>query len=114
MPNVIKMKQSSVAAKVPTTGQLSLGELAINTTDGKLYLKKNVTGVESIIDVTAPDLTAATGVLAIANGGTGASTLAGAQAALASDIDEVFSGFNCGAAATTFFDLQIDFGSATL
>lgn len=53
MANTIKVKQSSVAAKVPTTAQLALGELAINTTDGKLFLKKNVGGVESIVDVTS-------------------------------------------------------------
>ena len=44
-------KRSSVAGKVPTTAQLGLGELAINTTDGKLYLKKSVNGVESVVDV---------------------------------------------------------------
>ena len=34
MAQVIKVKQSSVAGKVPTTAQLQLGELALNTTDG--------------------------------------------------------------------------------
>lgn len=53
MANTIKHKQSAVASKVPTTAQLSLGELAINTYDGKLFLKKNVSGVETIIDVAA-------------------------------------------------------------
>lgn len=53
MANTVKLKQSAVAGKVPTTGQLDLGELAINTNDGKLFLKKNVGGVESIVDVTA-------------------------------------------------------------
>lgn len=33
----IKIKRSSVSNKVPTTSQISLGELAVNTTDGKLY-----------------------------------------------------------------------------
>lgn len=36
---------------VPTTSQIQLGELAINTYDGKLYLKKNVSGTESIVQV---------------------------------------------------------------
>ena len=53
MANTIKVRQSSVASKVPTTTQLALGELAINTYDGKLFLKKNVSGVESIVDVTS-------------------------------------------------------------
>lgn len=53
MANTVKMKQSAVAGKVPTTAQLALGELAINTVDGKLFLKKNVSGTETIVDVTA-------------------------------------------------------------
>ena len=43
----LKMKRSAVAGKVPTTGQLDLGELAVNTHDGKLYLKRD-NGSESI------------------------------------------------------------------
>jgi hypothetical protein len=53
MAQVIKVKQSSVAGKVPTTTQLQLGELALNTTDGKLYFKKNVSGIESVVTVSA-------------------------------------------------------------
>ena len=60
MANILKHKQSSVAGKVPLTTDLSLGELAINTRDGKLYLKKNVSGVETIVDVTAGGLLPAT------------------------------------------------------
>lgn len=37
---------------VPTTAQLQLGELAINTFDGKLYLKRN-NGTESIVEIGA-------------------------------------------------------------
>lgn len=53
MANTIKHKQSSVAAKVPLTTDLSLGEVAINTTDGILYFKKNVSSVESIVALSA-------------------------------------------------------------
>lgn len=53
MAQVIKVKQSSVAGKVPTTTQLQLGELALNTTDGKLYFKRNVSGTESVVTVSA-------------------------------------------------------------
>lgn len=53
MSQQILIKRSSVAAKVPTTAQLSLGELAVNTYDGKVYLKKNVLGTESIVEVGA-------------------------------------------------------------
>lgn len=37
MANKIKLKQSSVSGKVPTTTDLDLGELGINTYDGKLF-----------------------------------------------------------------------------
>jgi len=37
----IELKRSSVPNKVPTTGQLDYGELAINTYDGVVYLKKS-------------------------------------------------------------------------
>lgn len=47
----IKLKRSAVAGKVPTTADLELGELAINTTDGRLYTKRRVSGVDSIVDV---------------------------------------------------------------
>jgi hypothetical protein len=56
LANTIKMKQSAVASKVPLTTDLSLGELAINTNDGKLFLKKNVSSVESIVEVSADKL----------------------------------------------------------
>ena len=52
MANTIQLRRSATANAVPTTAQLALGELAINTYDGKLYLKKNVSGVESIVEVT--------------------------------------------------------------
>lgn len=51
MANTIKHKQSAVAAKAPVTTDLGLGELAVNTYDGKLYLKKNVSGTETIVEV---------------------------------------------------------------
>lgn len=60
MANKFKLKQSSVAGKVPATTDLDLGELAINTNDGKLFLKKKVGTTETIVDVTAAGLSAAT------------------------------------------------------
>lgn len=57
MPNTLLVKRTTVAGRVPTTAQLAAGELAVNVTDGKLYLKKSTSGVESIIDVTSAALT---------------------------------------------------------
>lgn len=51
--NTVKLKRSSVQGKVPVVSDLQLGELAVNTYDGKLYLKKNVGGTESIVDVSS-------------------------------------------------------------
>ena len=50
MANVIKVKRSAVAGKIPATTDLQLGELAINTFDGKLFIKKN-DGTESIVEL---------------------------------------------------------------
>lgn len=44
MSNTIKVKQSSVAGKVPLTTDLVEGQLAINTADEKLY-SKNSSGI---------------------------------------------------------------------
>ena len=44
----ILIRRSNVAGKVPTTAQLELGELAVNTTDGKIFLKKSSSLGESI------------------------------------------------------------------
>ena len=53
--STIKLRRSSVAGRIPTTAQLDLGEIAINTADGKLYFKKYdaVANTESIVDVSA-------------------------------------------------------------
>lgn len=37
MASLIKIKRSSVQGKTPTTGDITAGELALNTRDGKLY-----------------------------------------------------------------------------
>lgn len=50
MANIVRMKRSAVASKVPTTADLALGEIAINTFDGKVYIKKD-NGTASIVEV---------------------------------------------------------------
>lgn len=47
--NVVKLKRSAVAGRVPATTDLALGEIALNTYDGRVYLKKSVASVESIV-----------------------------------------------------------------
>jgi hypothetical protein len=40
MAQTIKLKRSATSGNVPTAAQIDLGELAINTTDGRVYMKK--------------------------------------------------------------------------
>ena len=51
MASTIQLKRSAQTGKVPDTGSLNLGELAINTYDGKIYFKKSgsVESVESVL-----------------------------------------------------------------
>ena len=48
--NKIELKRSAVPGKVPTTSSLDLGELALNTYDGKVFLKKD-NGTQSIVEL---------------------------------------------------------------
>ena len=52
MANTVRLKRSAVPGKVPTTANLDLGELALNTADGKVYMKKD-DGTESIVEIGA-------------------------------------------------------------
>jgi hypothetical protein len=40
--SIIRIKRSSVSGKIPSANDVPLGELALNTYDGKLYASKNV------------------------------------------------------------------------
>lgn len=116
---ILRFKRSAVSGKIPTVNDLQLGEVAINTFDGKVYLKKD-NGTQSIVEVGAATgsvssvsgtgnvngitlsgtvtssgsltlggtlsnvslTTQVSGILPLANGGTGASTAANARTAL--------------------------------
>lgn len=65
MAKPIKLKRSSVPGKAPETNQLQLGELALNTYDGKLYTKTSANGVDSIVELSG------------GSGGGGGSSIAG-------------------------------------
>lgn len=47
----IELKRSAVPGKVPSVNQLDLGELAINTYDGKVYLKQDTGVTQSVIEL---------------------------------------------------------------
>ena len=82
MAVTLKHKQSSVAAKVPTVAQLALGEIAINTTDGVLYTKKSVAGVESVVTLGQTGPAGSAG----AQGPQGATGLTGAASSVAGPV----------------------------
>ena len=44
MAQTVKLKRSNTAGTIPTTSNLALGEVAINTKDGKFFLRKHVDG----------------------------------------------------------------------
>jgi len=50
MPANIKLKKSSVPAKVPLDSDLAYGELALNFADGRLFYKNSSNEIKSFID----------------------------------------------------------------
>jgi len=52
MAQTVLHKRSATTTSIPTTVQLSLGEIAINTWDGKMFIKKN-DGTDAIVEVGA-------------------------------------------------------------
>lgn len=48
MSNTIILKKSSVGGKIPATGDLQYGELALNYADGKLYYKNTLDLVKEL------------------------------------------------------------------
>ena len=55
MAQTVKIRRSAVANRIPTTSSLDLGELAVNTKDGKLYFVKEdgTKSVEQILTTSA-------------------------------------------------------------
>ncbi len=53
MAQIIKLKRSATPGSIPATSDLALGEIAVNTYDGKIYMKKNVGGSESVVQIQA-------------------------------------------------------------
>jgi hypothetical protein len=49
MAAIVKLKRSAIPGKIPSVSDLELGELAVNTYDGKIYIKKSVNGVETVV-----------------------------------------------------------------
>lgn len=121
----ISLYHSTTASAVPTAGNLVAGELALNTNDGKLYFKNSSNVVTLLaqsgaaspvttISFGTTGLTPSTatsgavtvaGTLAIANGGTGASTLAGANIPV-TNVANTFTGLQTFAGTSSNADLK--------
>ncbi len=101
----IKMKRSSVAGKAPTNADLELGELAINTRDGKLFTKKNVSGAESIVEV---------GPVVSVAGKSGAVTLAKADVGLGNVDNTSDASKPISSATQTALDAKLDDSQASV
>ena len=50
MAQIVKLKRTSVSGKIPTTSNLALGELAMNTFDGRIFFEKS-SSEESIQEI---------------------------------------------------------------
>ena len=64
MAQTIKLKRSNTLGAIPTNTQLELGEVAINTADGRMYFKDSSDGivwVNKTSEVTSTAPTSATG-----------------------------------------------------
>lgn len=64
----IKLKRSLVGGSIPTTSDLVSGELAVNVVDGKLFFKKTVSAVDSIITIEPLPTPGLTGNVLTSNG----------------------------------------------
>lgn len=61
MSVVLKPKRSETASSIPTTSDLAVGEIAINTADKKLYVRDSADNIQAIgggVTVTDTDSTA--------------------------------------------------------
>lgn len=67
MSTSIKLRRSAVPGKIPTVGQLELGEVAINTHDGKMFFKRDANGAISVVELGVKD--AAENVLYVSKAG---------------------------------------------
>lgn len=65
MSTIVQVKRSETAGSAPTTGDLAVGELAVNLQDKKLFSKKSDGTVVSIGSVGVDDGTGETSVATI-------------------------------------------------
>lgn len=99
MAQVVKLKRTAVEGKIPTTATLELGELAINTYDGRIYFEKD-NGIPTVQQIITTDSVTSgsiqlTGIISasyfLGNGSElsfGGTNLVSSSAQLTSSLDE--------------------------
>ena len=98
MSTLIRLRRSAVPGRAPSTAQLELGEIALNTADGKIYIKQydSVANTESIVEFSADpnDLLALIKTVDGANSGLDADLFDGLDSTqfLRSDQDDTMDG----------------------
>lgn len=92
MANTVLHKRSATASASPAVSDISLGEIAVNTYDGKLFVKKSVSGTESIIEIGA------------SGGGAGGPIMQAAQT-ISSDVI-----LNAGHHGLSLYSVEVDSG----
>ena len=102
----IQIRRSSVPEKIPTTSQLSLGEIAINTYDGILYIKKDVNGAQSIVSLGSRGLQGTTGTSIQGTTGTSIQGIQGIQGTTGTSIQGITGTSVQGIQGTTGTSIQ--------
>ena len=116
---VVRLRRSATQSAVPTTAQLALGEVAINTFDGKLFIKKD-NGTESIVEIGAgggsggvSSIIAGTGISVNQSTGdvTVSATATSTEHKIIDDISSSFNGsttaFTISSSSTNFINSEI-------
>lgn len=104
-------RRTATAAKVPVVSDFNggLGQLILNTTDGKLYMLKSVSGVQSVVDFQAVIAAAGAALAPVqsVNGGTGAVSITLAGLAGSQGTSVVYAGPTSGSATPTWRQLGV-------
>jgi hypothetical protein len=98
MASIVKIKRSSVQGKKPTTSEITGGELALNTRDGKLFSSDGTTTFE--VGANLHSLSVGTGGLTFANGSISLPTSDGSS-------DQVL--MTDGSGSTRFGSVSVDY-----
>jgi hypothetical protein len=70
MANPVRIKKSAVAGKIPTTNDLALGELGVNTNDARLFTRKEVSGTATVVQIASEATVLAAAAAMPRSGGT--------------------------------------------